>query len=146
MPRLAVLGSTGPPDFPPISLSDALILESLVGAKKTQATPGKGEGLGHWSEPSVIPEAALAEEALSSLAAASAASDIVGAPAAVAAVATAVGAPVGSVAAASFVAAVAAPVGDVAIAAVAAQVAVLVPELGLPGWDPVLVSLAGADL
>jgi hypothetical protein len=101
----------------------------------------------------VTPKTALAEDALSSLAAAIVASAVAVPAAPVgtvasAAVVVAAGVHVVAVAAVapSVVAGAAAPVGAVAIAAVAAQAPVLVPEVGLPGRDPVLVFLAGVVL
>ena len=100
----------------------------------------------------MTPKAALAAEALSSLAAAvsavavfAAAVDVVAAVTVFAVVAVvAAAAPVGSAAAAAVASAVvgaAAPVGAVAVAA---QGQVLVPVVGLPGWDPLPVPPAGS--
>jgi ROS/MUCR transcriptional regulator protein len=117
-------------------------LKTHLRSKKTQAAHGKGGGLGQWSQFSATPKTALAADALSSLAAATVASAVAAAP--VGAVAVAAGVLVVAVAAvASSVVGAAAPVGAVAVAA---QEPVLVPEVGLPGRDPVLVPLAGVVL
>jgi hypothetical protein len=121
------------------------IMKLIRGQQKTRAAPGKEGGLSQWSLPGVKPKAALAAEALFSLAAAAVSGAAV--VAAVAAVAPAV--PVGSVVGAAVASAAvgagfavvgAAPVGA---AAVAAQGQVLVSDMGLPGPDLVPDPLAG---
>jgi hypothetical protein len=142
------MGHAGLPESETIGAARKIkpIIKLIRGQQKTQAAPEKEGGLGQWSLPGVTPKAALAAEALFSLAAA-AVSGVVVVAAAVAAVAAAV--PVGFAAAvavasaavgAGFAVVGAAPVGAVAVAA---QGQVLVSDMGLPGPDLVPDPLAG---
>jgi hypothetical protein len=145
------MGHAGLPESETIGAARKIepIIKLIRGQQKTQAAPGKEGGLGQWSLPGVTPKAALAAEALFSLAAAAVSGVVVVAAAVAAVAAVAAAVPVGFAAAvavasaavgAGFAVVGAAPVGAVAVAA---QGQVLVSDMGLPGPDLVPDPLAG---